>query len=315
MKKYPVTVIVLILLLAMACKDEEIPPPATLTFATRTTIATETEGPILITVNLDKPAFRDIVVDFTIEGSAQGGIDYETTATATIANGDTTGALLITLIDDTDFEFDRELIDQAGILGETVKISIARITGNALPPENGEGVLHLLVIKDDEPVAKSLSIDLSWDSGDGTPGDVDMDLVLFLLDPTIGPRFLAASATIGTGFEKIAIGTPAPDGLYGLAIRYYEGASDNVTFTVKFTPGNGTLPGGATESSHMAVYTQANINGEENNPVQIVLTFEKKGPDYLTFSEIAVPASGSRGRGVQGTLPRDRSQEWHRVGQ
>lgn len=291
------------LLQFISCKEEELPPPATLTFATKATIVSENEGSALITLNLDKAAYHDIVIDFTIRGSAQAGIDYETTASATIPNGATTGDLLITIIDDSEFEFDRDLIDLAGIFGKSLEISLARITGNALPSENEEETSHLLIIKENEQIEKSLSIDLSWDSGDGTPGDVDLDLILFLIDPKDGPVFLAASATIGTGFEKIAIGTPAPDGIYGLAFRYYEGMSDHVTLTSKFVSAKGTLPGGVTEASHTGVYTQMNINGEENRPVQIVQTFEKKGPDYITISDIIVPASGSREKAMQGTSP------------
>lgn len=304
MKKYLIPILLTnVLFQFTACKEEEVPPPATLTFASKVTVISENEGSALITLNLDKAAYRDIVIDFTLKGSAQAGIDYETTASATILDGATTGDLLITIIDDTEFEFERDLMDVAGILGESIEISLARITGNALPSDNEEEVLHLLVIKENEPVTKSLNIDLSWDSGDGTPGDVDMDLVLFLMDPNDGPRFLAASASIGTDFEKIAIGTPAPDGVYGLAFRYYEGLSDNVNFTVKFTSENGTLPGGVTEAFHTGTYTQANLNGKENNPVHIIQTFEKKGPDYIAISDIIVPTSGSRGKVMQGKAP------------
>ncbi|MEZ4947068.1 MAG: Calx-beta domain-containing protein [Cyclobacteriaceae bacterium] len=286
-----------------SCKDEVVPPPATLTFASKVTVVSEDEGLVLITLNLDKAAYRDIVIDFTIKGSAQLTTDYETTATATILEGTTSGDLSITLIDDTEFEFDQDLIDLAGILGETLEISLARITGNALPSENSEEISHLLVIRENDEVEKSLTIDLSWDSGDGTPGDVDMDLIIFFIDPEDGPIFLAASTSIGTDFEKITITTPAPDGLYGLAFRYYEGISDNVTFTSKFTLEKGTLPGGATEVTFNGVYTQANINGEENNPVQLVQTFEKNGSDYTAISGITIPASGSRAKGLWGKAP------------
>ncbi|HRK53818.1 MAG TPA: Calx-beta domain-containing protein [Cyclobacteriaceae bacterium] len=296
-------VLIIILFLVSSCKEEEVPPPATLTFASKATVVAENDGLVLITLNLDKAAYRDIVVDFTITGSAQLDVDYETTASATIREGATTGDLSITLIDDSDFEFDRDLIDLAGILGKTLEISLARITGNALPSENTDEISHLLVIKENEEVEKSLSIDLSWDSGDGTPGDVDMDLALFFIDPDDGPIFLAASASVGIGFEKITIGTPAPNGMYGLAFRYYEGMSDNVTFTAKFISQKGTLPGGVTEASYVGVYSQANINGEENNPVHIVQTFEKQESDYITISDISIPASGSRGKWMQGNAP------------
>lgn len=304
MKKFLIPLLlILITLQFISCKDEEVPPPATLTFASEFTLVAENEGSVLITLNLDKPAYRDIVIDFTIKGSAQIDIDYQTTAMATIAEGSTSGDLAITIIDDAEFEFDQDLIDLAGMLGETLEISLARITGNALPSENEDEISHLLIIQEDEEAEKSLTIDLSWDSGDGTPGDVDMDMAIFFIDPETGPLFLTASASIGTGFEKITITTPAPNGLYGLAFRYYEGQSDNVTFTSRFVSVNGTLPGGVTEASHTGVYTQANINGAENNPVQLVQTFVKDGSNYTAISEITIPASGSRGKGLWGQAP------------
>ncbi len=287
----------------ISCKDEEVPLPATLTFASEFTVVKENEGTVLITLNLDKAAYRDIVIDFTIKGSAQLDADYQTTAMATIVEGSTSGELTITLIDDTEFEFDQDLIDLAGILGETLEISLARISGNALPSENKDEISHLLIIQEDEEAEKSLTIDLSWDSGDGTPGDVDMDLAIFYIDPEDGPIFLTVSASVGTDFEKITITTPAPDGLYGLAFRYYEGQSDNLSFTSKFVAEKGTLPGGVAETTRAGVYTLANLNGAENNPVQIVQTFEKNGSNYSSISEITIPASGSRAKGLWGQAP------------
>ncbi|MEP2669954.1 MAG: hypothetical protein ABJH04_13205 [Cyclobacteriaceae bacterium] len=304
MKKFLTPLLfILITVQFISCKDEEVPPPATLTFASEFTVAKENEGTVLITLNLDKAAYRDVVVDFTIKGSAQLDADYQTTAMATIVEGSTSGELTIMLIDDTEFEFDQDLIDLAGILGETLEISLARITGNALPSENEDEISHLLIIQEDEEVEKSLTIDLSWDSGDGTPGDVDMDLAIFFIDPEDGPLLLAASVSIGTDFEKITITTPAPDGLYGLAFRYYEGQSDNVTFTSKFVAEKGTLPGGVVETARVGVYTQANLNGAENNPVQIVQTFEKNGSAYTAISDISIPTSGSRRKGLWGMVP------------
>lgn len=301
MNKFFSVVAILLVAFQFSCKkDEELPPPAILTFATQFTIIDEDEGSALITLNLDGPAHGNIVVDFTITGEAQSGADYETTASATIANGSTSGELLIAIIDNSVFEFESDLADATGILGKTLEISLAKITGNAIPSENKEEIAHLLVIKENEPVTKSLTIELSWDSGDGTPGDVDMDIAIFYINPTSGPQFLGASASIGTDFEKISLGTPAPDGVYGLAFRYYEGMSDNVTFTSKFSAENGTLPGGVTESSFSGIYGQININGEDNNPVEIVQTFEKQGNNYISISDISIPDMGSRARNLFG---------------
>jgi len=290
-----------ILIQLASCKDEE-EPPAVISFTALSSSVGENEGEATIGISLDKAAPGDITVNFTITGSAEVGSDYESSGNITIANGATEGELSITIINDDVFEYDPDL---TSTLGEVIEITLSGVTGNGKLSEIEGDAKHILIIKDDDPVAKSLTIELTWDAGDGTAGDVDMDLILFLVDPDDGPIVLAASNKIGTDFEGIIVGTPAPDGVYALACRYFEGTSDNLKFTVKFTAKEGTLEGGVLTKSYNGVYTQAHVNGDisANATVKIVQTFEKRGLDYFQISEIKIPEKGSRDRNSQLRVP------------
>lgn len=287
-----------------SCKDEEV-PPAIISFSKLTSTVSEGVGVASIKIMLDKAAPGDIEVSFTLLGSAQVSSDYTTTGLVKIPNGSLEGELMINIIDDAIFEFDPEV---EIVLGEALQITLSGVSGNGKLSEIPDDLNHLLIIQENDPVARSLTIRLSWDAGDATPGpgDVDMDLILFFIDPSGNASILAAANSIGTNFEAIAVGTPAPDGIYGLAYRYFEGSSNSVTFTATFTSENGTLPGGGTTASFTGLYTQANVNGDisEGATVEIVQTFEKKGLNYTTISGITIPATGSRGRGISGIAPK-----------
>ncbi len=301
MQQFTLVLFLTIICFFTSCKEDEV-PPAIISFTLANSSVGEGDGTAKLSISLDKAAPGDIVVNYTITGSAQVGSDYESTGSFTILNGATEGELSIKIVEDDVFEFDPKL---TSTLGEVMEITLSGVSGNGKLSEVETDLKHLLVIKDNDPVAESLTIQLSWDSGNGTPGDVDMDLILFLIDPDDGPIVLAASNRIGTAFEGIIIGTPAPDGIYALACRYFEGTSNKLTFTVKYTAKEGTLQDGLTTKSYSGVYTLANVNGDvsENATVQIVQTFEKKGPDYIQISEIKIPEKGSREKGNLLTAP------------
>lgn len=284
-----------------SCKDEEV-SPAIISFSKITSTVSEGVGTASIAIKLDKAAPGEIEVSFTLLGTAQANSDYTTTGLVKIPSGSLEGVLMIDIIDDAVFEFDPEV---EIVFGEALQITLSGVSGNGKLSESSDDLNHLLIIQENDPVARSLTIGLSWDAGDMTPGDVDMDLILFFIDPSGNASILAAANSIGINFEAIAVGTPAPDGIYGLAYRYFEGSSDNVTFTATFTAENGTLPGGGSTTSFTGLYTQANVNGDmsENATVEIVQTFEKKGLNYIAISAITIPATGSRGKGLLGIAP------------
>ncbi|HCM77916.1 MAG TPA: hypothetical protein DIS90_16150 [Cytophagales bacterium] len=294
--------LIVVALQFFSCKEDEV-PPAIISFSSQISTVSEGVGDAIIRINLSKAAPGDIIVNFTLVGSAQIDNDFKTSGSFTIPNGALEGELSISIIDDAVFEFDPEITN---VFGESLEITLSGVSGNGILSDSSGELTHLLIIQENDPIARSITIGLSWDSGDGTPGDVDMDLILFYLDPTNGPIVLVAASSIGTDFEKIALGTPAPDGVYGLAFRYFEGSSNDLTFTSEFEVENGTLPGGGTTASFIGKYTQANVNGDvsQNATVQIVQTFEKKGLNYVAISDITIPDSGSRGSSLLGKVSR-----------
>lgn len=275
-----------------SCREDGI-PPVTIFFQEHSSLTAETIGDYAIAVSLDRPAPQDIEVNYTISGSATVDEDFTTPGSFVIEKDSLQGYIIISIIDDNVFEFDP---NEMQYFGETVNIILTGVSGNGVLASDESLLTHTLLIADNEPIAHSMLIELSWDSGDGTAGDVDMDLLLFILDPQEGAVLVGESQQIGTDFEGIVVGTPAPDAEYGLAYRYFEGSSDPLKFKAKFTAKLGSLPGNAETIEYDGVYTQANINGDITSgaTVQIVQTFRKAGSDYFNFSEINIPESGSR---------------------
>lgn len=275
--------------------------PVNLFFEKQSSLTAETIGDHSVAVHMDRPALQDIVVNYSVTGSAQLGTDYTTPGNFIIKKDSSIGYIIVSIIDDNEFEFDPEVTQY---FGETIKFSLSGLSGNSVLAGNSELHTHTLIVADNEPIKHSMQINLTWDAGYGTAGDVDMDLFVFLLDPQKGPIMVGDSQQIGPKFEGIVVGTPAPDAEYGLACRYFEGSSDRLKFKVKFIARIGMLSGNVKEKEYEGLYTLDNINNDptENATVQIIQTFRKVGSDYIDFSEIKIPESGSRVRVTQGEV-------------
>ena len=302
MKRIGALILLGVLGILSSCREDGV-PPVTIFFQEQSSLTAETIGEFAIAVNLSRPAPEDIEVNYTVTGSAQLGEDFTAPGSFVIEKDSIQGYIVITILDDNEFEFDP---NETQYFGETVNITLSGVSGNGILASDADFLTHKLLIADNEPIAHSMIIELTWDSGDGTPGDVDMDLLLFILDPQEGAVLVGESQQIGTDFEGIVVGTPAPDAEYGLAYRYFEGSSDALNFKAKFTAKLGTVLGNAGSIEYEGVYTQANINGDlsAGASVQIVQTFRKVGSDYSNFSEINIPESGSRARSRIGQTDR-----------
>lgn len=283
-----------------SCSDDEV-ALALVTFSRDSSTVAESKPQALIVLELDKVATGDITVSYVIEGSATQGEDYTAPGTVTLTKGSVDVIIAIDILDDTTFEFDPEIVN---FFAEKVKITLTGITGAGRLPDNVNELSHTLIIFEDDPIEHSMTIELTWDAGNGTAGDVDMDLLLFLIDPEKGPLLVGASQQVGTAYEGIVVGTPAPDAAYGLAYRYFEGSSDNLSFKVKFIAESGNLPGDVQEMEFSGTYSQANVNGDVSAgaSVKIAQFFQKDGSAYSGFSEIEIPSSGSRAQGQTGRV-------------
>lgn len=185
--------------------------------------------------------------------------------------------------------------------GDTLIITLTGISG---PAKLGNKKTIKLRIKDfDEDARPGLRIELTWNSGNGSAGDVDMDLFLWRENPPGSSNFeLAGSAVqIGNVFELLTMRNGSasfPDGLYGVGYNYFSGTADPLTFYVKFRSQKGTINNDSIVARFQGQYTLANINRwDQTGTYHIAQFFEKSGNNFHSFTPIDIPASGSRMKG------------------
>jgi hypothetical protein len=136
---------------------------------------------------------------------------------------------------------------------------------------------------------------LSWDSGNGTPGNVDMDILVWYESApgVFTMRFLSDNS--GQTFESVSIPGNVENGRWGVSYVYYSGTSDNVNFTVNFRSYKGNLNGTSNRATYNQTYTLANVNPWDQTQVfRIEQFYRKVANDYIEFTGISVPGSGSR---------------------
>jgi invasion protein IalB len=215
---------------------------------------------------------------FTVGGTATQGSDF------TLVQG--SNSFVLTALKD-------EIFDPE----ETAIIQLTGFTGNVVL---GPNTTYTLTIGDeDESSSARIQIDLTWDAGNGTPGDVDMDLILWYETPAGSGsyRFEILSDNIGTTFESLSIPAVIQDGKYGLSFVYYGGTSDNVTFTVNFRSYKGNINGTSNRATYVGNYTLANVNPwDQTQNFQIEQYYNKVGTNYINLTDIFTPEAGSRTR-------------------
>jgi hypothetical protein len=216
---------------------------------------------------------------FSIGGSATSGTDYT-------YSQNQNGFVLSTKKDEI---YDPE---------ENVTIQITGFTGNVIL---GTNTTYSLTIEDeDEKASPRLQINLSWDSGNGTLGDVDMDLIAWYESSpgVFTMRFLSDNG--GQILESISIPANVENGRWGLSYVYYSGTSDNVNFTVNLRSYKGNLNGTSNRATYNANYTLANVNPWDQTQVyRIEQFYEKSANNYINFTGITVPSSKSRTRSFE----------------
>lgn len=286
-----------------SCKDDDEPfVKPKLSFSEDNITVNEADGTIEIEVKLDKPYSEDIVIDYSLDGTAIDKVsagtsspyDYEVLSEAgeiEIKKGETSGKIEIQLYSDSDIEEN-----------ETIEISIEDVSNENIEVTRDDEI-KITVEQED-----GLIIALEWGVGEGENyTDVDMDLFLWAtnensqLVPTnylgYSGNFVTNLRTSYTSPEFIFLPTVAfNDGTYGISCNYYEGSEDPMNFKVTFIE----LVNGAEAASveRAAFYTESNINpwDDETNGMDLVLaaTFKKSGTDFTDFSDISTIGPGSR---------------------
>lgn len=294
-----------------ACKDHQTPNSG-ITFQSTGDEVKESDGTINsfnpqiipnatgriipVVVALDHPLADKAIVSYSISGTATrdaagtpGDFDIDgNDEQLTIDKDGTSDTIKIRLYEDLEFEYDTTALNEQGISYETIILKLESVDSG--PVTIGDQNEYTLKIDEDDAI-----VILSWDSGDGTAGDVDMD-ELFWENGNI----ILGSATPGNTFEGMNIPAGLPDDTYGLSYTYYAGSSDDVAFDVYMANFGGTL-NKKTELDFTGHLSQANINvwddtaspDHKGDPI-VVQNMTKKGYDYSSISSITKPTSGSR---------------------
>jgi hypothetical protein len=191
----------------------------------------------------------DILIPLVITGTAIAGEVYFLHPIITIARGATSAQVVVDIVD-----------DDVNESGEFLQFEISTVAGGSVSEANDSDLNHRLDILNNDN--SSLRIDLTWDAGDGTAGDVDMDLIVWKQDP-VNPNvfhYVDQSSSIGNMFEDITLPGSEQDGVYGMTFQYWDGSSDDLTFNVTYEViGTGSVDGQSSKT-FTGHYTQANVN-------------------------------------------------------
>jgi hypothetical protein len=315
----------------IACGDDKdsAPKKRNLGFSVETVTFNEADGEVEIEVTLDKPALRDLSIDFSITGGTARDpekaedldlfADYEIQNNdfeITIDEGETTGTIEIELFSDVLYEDTETIvlkIDDVDIEGVELTDAV-EVTVNI---EQEHGLFIGLGWDDDYDGDNNTSND---PDDDIHPDSVDMDLLMwaenedggyslmadFFIENTPllgreeflyeGEIYLLNTNWVSSKFSPEYIFIPSvalEDGNYAVGCTYFYGPSKDLKFQLNFVEvqagGEGT-----TLAEFNPTYTAANINDDLTlSTVKYVATFSKEGNTYSGF-DFTTPESGSR---------------------
>lgn len=268
LKTLGVFILLTVSFLINGCKDEENGPIIEFASASSTVIEGEK-----LNINFNIPIPKGVFPKFSFSGTSKESTDYSYQISSDRTN------LTIRTISDNGFEDETIIIELTSFSG-----------GGALL---GKTRIHTVAIKD-----PSLSVRLKWDVGNGTVGDVNMNLVLWKLNND-GTTFSYLKASDSNSSEEhLTLPATYSDAIYGLTYHYYSGTASQVKFTVTFLTAAGSIEGGQKQKSFTGTYTSVNKNTSYTVGIEQVLV--KSVFHYNTFSEIVIPDVGSR---VRNTIP------------
>ncbi len=179
-----------------SCKDDEDPAPIPkITFASGNQVVNEDDGTIQVVVELDRPAPEDIVVEYSISGTATrktstnaAVADFEITGflgEIEIDEGETSGTITIGIIDDVNYEEDETIIlsledvDSDKVdFGERTETTVTIVSDDAaitasfaaatLTVNESFAEFHEIVVQLDKPAPADMTI--SYDLGEWLDG-------------------------------------------------------------------------------------------------------------------------------------------------
>jgi len=123
MKKYALLALSLATIVGLvglsSCSKDDPAPPITASFSKTTATATEADGSVSVDVVLDRATSEDLVVEYTLSGTATEGTDYniDDSGEVEIKKGQSKGTINIDITDDKAFEGN-----------ETLKLTIDKVS-------------------------------------------------------------------------------------------------------------------------------------------------------------------------------------------
>lgn len=154
--------------------------------------------------------------------------------------------------------------------------------------KQGSSIFIRSDIKTEWPSPIDVDVSLTWDSGEGNSGDVNLDLHLYQFKPSaawdvggaVGMYLLKAAESPGSTFETISTNLGSDD-IYLFVVDYISGTSDNVTFTLTISTDSGSINSTENEFSLSGSLARANIGRssciDRSGPCNSVLSFRKSG--------------------------------------
>jgi hypothetical protein len=278
-----------------SCKKDDEPPPAKpkLSFTTPSVTVNEADGTVEVEFTLDKPATEDIVVEYSLSGTAidkasvaaNQAFDYEVLTDpgeVEILQGETTGIIEIKMYSDLRLE-EAETIEVQIDDVDSENIELTREDEYAITVEQEDGLV----------------IALNWPAP-AAGAQADMDLLLWVGDNTTTWEGVLTGSTQESFASPEAIFIPnvLPYAAYGLSYVYYDGTLDPLEFTVTFIEFiSGDFEDEAQAQEFTATYTAANKNKwTDANSTIVAQTFGKSATGFSEVSSITVPVSSSRVR-------------------
>lgn len=202
---------VMITVAAPSCnKDSDVTPEVTLSSTEQT--VDESVGTVSLTIDLGEAATSDVIINYTLSGTAILNGDYEVTSgsSITIKKGNTVGSVDFSIFDDQ-------------VLEDTKSI-IVNFTSSSVTLTSATSQID---ITDNEPdiSASGLQTDLTWDAGTL----VNLDLytannVVIGSDNTIESFTLVDGSTQTKGFESLFMNNTDDDDEFYTVINYESGS-------------------------------------------------------------------------------------------
>ena len=182
--------------------------------------------------------------------------------------------------------------------GITPTFTLTGFNGNVVL---GTNTVHTLTMEDeDERSLARLVISLNWDAGNGTMGDVDMDLLVWYQSAPGAYTLKFIGDNVGQVAESISVPANEADGKWGISYVYYSGTSNNLQVTASFRSYKGNINQVSNRATSTATYSLVNKNAwDVTQQYRIEQFYDKTLANYNNLTAISVPTSRSREQGPQ----------------